>query len=582
MCFFVIETDFTAVVVHGANSMTDEKKQSRATIMPDAQRIVDVCRSLVESAHDSIYVVDRKGRYLHVNPHHCARLGVPLAELTGKSYADFHSPEESAEFSSDVSYVIDHCVPLQREHHSSRDGCEFLRTLSPVLNASSRGKKVIAVSVISRNVTEWKLAEQLYRTLAEKSPIGIFVVQDGLFVWVNRRFQENTGYSAHEILGKNSLFMVHPDDREFVRESARAMMHTGAIIPYEYRIITKEGEILWYVGTVTSIEYKYRHATLGSQMDISLQKQAEDALKQSEDRSRSIVDNIPDAYYEVDLRGNILFVNEAYLKLFGHRREDTLGLNFRQYVDKKHAEIALRTFSQVFKTGKPVRKMDWKIINKSGEKRQVELSVSLMRDAHGKPSGFRGIIQDITARRKEEEVIRNQALHDSLTGLSNRLLFYDRLNMAVKRARRSQKKVGIIMLDLDHFKDINDRWGHAAGDLLLKQVAGRLLSIVRDTDTVARPGGDEFCIALPSLGSRSDVLQISEKIVESFRRPVYLESEPVTVTTSVGAALYPDNGEDLEVLIQKADKAMYRAKNLGRNQYCFFEEPLLEQRKHSL
>ena len=554
--------------------MTDVKKQSRATTHSEARRIVDVCRSLVESANNSIYVVDRHCRYLHINPHHCARLGVKLAELAGKSYSDFHSPEESVEFSRDVSLVLEKGEPLQREHRSSRDGCEFLRTLSPVLSSHSRGNKVIAVSVISRNVTEWKLAEQLYRTLAEKSPIGIFIVQNGVFVWVNRRFQENTGYSAREILGKDSLFMVHPDDREFVRDSARTMMHTGAIIPYEYRVVTKEGEILWYVGTVTSIEYKYRHATLGSQMDISLQKEAEDALKQSEDRSRSIVDNIPDAYYEVDLRGNLQFFNEAYLKLFGYRHEDMLGLNFRRYVDKKHAEIALRTFSQVFKNGKPVRKMDWKIINKNGEARQVELSVSLMRNAHGKPSGFRGIIQDITSRRKEEEVIRSQALHDPLTGLSNRLLFYDRLNMAIKRARRSQKKVGIIMLDLDHFKDINDRWGHAAGDLLLKEVAGRLLSIVRDTDTVARPGGDEFCIALPSLGSRHDVTQIAEKIVEAFHRPVYLESEPVAITTSVGAALYPDNGDDLEALIQKADKAMYRAKNLGRNRYCFFEESL--------
>lgn len=566
--------DCTTFVVPGENNMTDIKKQTRATSSAEARRVVNVCRSLVESAHDSIYVVDSHCRYLHVNPYHCTRLGVPLDALTGKTYADFHSPEESAEFSRDVASVIEKGESLQREHRSSRDGCDFLRTFSPVANSSARGRKAIAVSVISQNVTQWKLAEHLYQTLAEKSPIGIFIVQDGLFVWVNRRFQENTGYAAGEILGKDSLFMVHPEDREFVRQSSLAMMHTGAIIPYEYRVVTKEGEILWYVGTVTAIEYKCRRATLGSQMDISLQKKAEDALKQSEDRSRSIVDNIPDAYYEVDLRGNLQFSNEAYLKLFGYRREEMLGLNFRRYVDKKNADIAIRTFAQVYKTRKPIKKMDWKIINKNGGTRHVELSVSLFCNAHGKPSGFRGIIQDITARRKEEEVIRNQALHDHLTGLSNRLLFYDRLNMAIKRARRAQKMVGVIMLDLDHFKDINDRFGHAAGDALLQEVSERLLSIVRDTDTVSRPGGDEFCIVLPSVNSRHDVIRIAEKIVDAFHRPIHLDTGPVVVTTSVGAALYPENGDNLDTLIQKADKAMYRAKNQGRNRYCFYEEPI--------
>jgi len=561
--------------------MPDIRKQTRATSSAEALRIVDVCRSLVESAHDSIYVVDSRCRYLHVNPYHCARLGFSLAELTGKSYADFHSPEESSEFSRHVTSVIENGESLQREHQSSRDGCDFLRTFSPVVHSSSRGKKVIAVSVISQNVTEWKIAEQLYRTLAEKSPIGIFIVQDRLFVWANRRFQENTGYPAGEILGKDSLFMVHPKDRELVRQNSRARMKTGSVIPYEYRVVTKEGKILWCVGTVTSIEYKCRHATLGSQMDISMQKQAEDALKQSEERSRSIVDKIPDAYYEVDLRGNLRFCNEAYLKLFGYRREEMLDINFRHYVDKKNADMAIRTFKQVYKTGKPARKMDWKIINKNGDTRHVELSASLFSNAQGKPAGFRGIIRDITTRRKEEEIIRNQALHDHLTGLSNRLLFFDHLNMAIKRARRAQKMVGVIMLDLDHFKEINDRWGHAAGDTLLQDVAERLSSLVRDTDTVARPGGDEFCMVLPSINSHHDVIQITEKIVNAFHRPIHLDTGPVMVTASVGVALYPENGEDMDTLIQKADKAMYCAKNQGRNRYCLFEE-FVKQKENSL
>ena len=128
-------------------------------------------------------------------------------------------------------------------------------------------------------------------------------------------------------------------------------------------------------------------------------------------------------------------------------------------------------FHQVFKTGHPTKKMEWEIIAKSGEKKQVELSVSLIRDANGKPAGFRGIISDITDRRKAEEMIRHQAFHDSLTGLANRILFYDRTHMAFNSAKRNGKMVAVIILDLDNFKEINDNKGHRVGDEVLKSVS---------------------------------------------------------------------------------------------------------------
>lgn len=528
----------------------------------------DIYRNLVEATSDSIYVVDKKCRYLYVNPHHCLRIGLKLKDLSGKSYSEFHSPEETNLFAADVEEVFQTGRSFQRQYLSRRDGGEFLRTFSPL---KTKGK-IRAVSVISKNVTEWKLAEHLYATLAEKSPIGIFIVQNRRFCWANQRFQDNTGYTASEIIGADSLFMVHPDDREHVRKSARAMMRQEAVFPYEYRVVTKKGDVAWYMGTVTSIQYKYRKATLGCQMDISLQKRAEDALKQSEERSRTIIDSITDAYYEVDLRGNLLLFNEAYLKLFGYRQEEMLGIHYKRYVEKKQADIAFRAFSQVYKTGKPLSRLEWEIINKNGEARQVELSVNLARDAQGKPKGFRGIMSDITARRKAEEAIRKQAFHDSLTNLANRILFNDRLTMAIKRAKRTQKMIAVMVLDLDYFKDVNDRWGHATGDLLLKKVADRLADEVRDTDTVARQGGDEFSIVLSSLNSIEDARQIAEKIVASFYQPFHLDSIEAYVTTSLGVAMYPDHGEEIDTLIKNADKAMYEAKNLGRNRYFFYKK----------
>jgi len=535
------------------------------------QPMDDIYRNLVEATSDSIYLVDKNCRYLYVNPKHCSRIGLQPSELVGRNYQDFHSLEETNAFAEDIGEVFQSGQSFQRQYMSRRDGGEFLRTFSPVKSPKEQGE-IAAVSIISKNITEWKLAEQLYATLAQKSPIGIFIVQNRRFCWSNQRFLNNTGYTAEDILGADSLFMVHPDDRDHVRESARAMMRGEVDFPYEYRVVTKKGDILWYMGTVTSIEYKYQQATLGCQMDISLQKRAEEALRQSEERSRTIIDSITDAYYEVDLRGNLLLFNESYQKLLGYRPEEMQGIAYKRYVTKKQADAIFRAFSQVYKTGKPIGKQEWELVNKNGEVRQVELSISLVRNAEGKPKGFRGIMSDITARCKAEDAIRKQAFHDSLTNLANRILFNDRLAMAIKRAKRTQKMVAVMILDLDYFKDVNDRWGHAVGDLLLKEVADRLADQVRETDTVARQGGDEFSIALSSLNSEDDARLIAEKIIASFYRPFRLDSTEAYVTASLGIAMYPDHGEDSDTLIKRADKAMYESKNLGRNRICFYKK----------
>ena len=524
---------------------------------------------MVEATTDSIYMVDRQCRYIFVNQNHCLRLGLPQNDLVGSKYKDFHSPEETRDFAENVAEVFKAGLSFQREHRSVRDGNEFLRTFSPVQSAGG-GEEVMAVSVISKNVTEWKRAEHLYTTLAEKSPIGLFIIQDDHFVWVNPRFEESVGYKSHEVLGLPSLSLVHEGDRQLVKMRAIAMLRGENILPYEYRILTKKKDILWYMETVTSINFNGRRATLGSQMDITRQKMAEDALRQSEERSRTIIDTIADAYYETDLAGNRLMFNDAFLKLLGYTNDEMQEINYRQYVDKKNADIAFRVFHQVFKTGKPVKMMEWEINTKNGEKKNVELSVNLVRDGHGNPQGFRGIISDITERHKMYEVIRQQAFYDYLTGLPNRTLYYDRLHMAIKRAKRDKKMIAVIILDLDRFKDVNDNWGHATGDALLSAVAQRLQAMVRDADTVARYGGDEFTFILPSIDRKGDAFLIARKMLKSFKKPFALDACNLTVTSSLGMAIYPTHSDDIDTLMKKADIAMYRAKARGRNRFCCY------------
>jgi len=213
--------------------------------------------------------------------------------------------------------------------------------------------------------------------------------------------------------------------------------------------------------------------------------------------------------------------------------------------------------------------------NAAGEPRQIELLASPLRDPEGDIVGIIQNAHDITALKEAEEQIRQLAYYDTLTGLPNRRLLFDRLNHALTQARRFGRSMAVMFLDLDRFKRINDTLGHSVGDELLKQVAQRLTGCVRAGDTIARPGGDEFVIVLTEIGHSQDAARVAEKIIEALSSPVRIDAHPIYITTSIGIALYPENSsDDVEELMIKADMAMYEAKEAGRNAYRFFRPKL--------
>jgi diguanylate cyclase (GGDEF)-like protein len=182
------------------------------------------------------------------------------------------------------------------------------------------------------------------------------------------------------------------------------------------------------------------------------------------------------------------------------------------------------------------------------------------------------LLYEVKQRKQAEEKIQQIAYHDSLTGLPNRELFSDRLSIALTQAQRNKKEVGIAMLDLDNFKDVNDTLGHAAGDLLLKATAERLSAALRKGDTVARIGGDEFALILPELKGVEDAIQVAQKIVDGFRKPFLIDTHQLVVTTSIGIAVCPNDGTDEGILLKNADIAMYQAKQAGRDRYQLYKK----------
>jgi len=396
---------------------------------------------------------------------------------------------------------------------------------------------------------------------------GVYVVEEGKFQYVNPMFLELTGYSEPELLGKYSLDLVYPEDREMVREKAIESLKGGSSLPYEYRFVKKNGDIIWVLEKITTTEYKGRRATVGSFLDITASRRLEEIVKRSEERYRTILEEIQDSYFEADLAGNLTFVNDAMCRTLGYSKEELVGMNFTVFVAKEDIDVIYRVFNRVFHTGETVTGLSYRFVQKNDNRGDGELSISAIKDDEGKIIAFRGIARDLTEKNRLKRELKDSATHDFLTGLPNRKLLQDRLKVAMAQARRNDTRLAVMMLDLDRFKIVNDTYGHSMGDKVLRAAGERLAALVRRSDTVARVGGDEFFVLLPKIASIQDAIKVAQKILDDFRKPFVVGNYQIHTTTSIGIAIYPEDGIDAEALFKNADTAMYWAKEESRDSY---------------
>ena len=299
--------------------------------------------------------------------------------------------------------------------------------------------------------------------------------------------------------------------------------------------------------------------------DVSDRKHAEDALLASERRYRHLFERNLAGVYRNSLDGRILDCNDACARIFGYKsREDLLAQGaFDVYFDP-----ALRqTLLERLKKEGAITNLEVRLRRSDGTPVWVLENMTLINDEDGNATCLEGTLFDITDRKIAEQKIEYHAYHDELTGLPNRVLFKDRLTIALGQARRFRRCIAVMFLDLDQFKFVNDTLGHSAGDQLLWGVGERLSNAVREQDTVARLGGDEFTLLLSELSGEDDAVIIAQKILQTIAQPFVLEGQELFLTTSIGIALYPSDGDDAETLLKNADSAMYQAKERGRNTY---------------
>jgi len=421
-------------------------------------------------------------------------------------------------------------------------------------------------------------SEERYRDVFEASPLPMWVWDDEklVFLAVNEAAINHYGYTREEFLRMSVRDIWAPGEQARYEESLRGRAWAQTLhLQRHHR--TKDGRVIEVEATARQFLQDGHPVWLTLVNDVTERKRAEAALLESEEQFRQLAGNIPQVFWITDVaQREALYISAAAENLLGWPVA-LVRARPRLLIGAVHKEDRRRV-----RDGRKFAKEGgydetYRIVRPDGSMRWVRDRAFPVYDASNTVYRIAGITEDITDRKEAEERLMHLAHYDVLTSLPNRVLFYDRLKQALAQAKRNQWVTGVMFIDLDRFKNVNDTLGHAVGDKLLQQVSERLAASVRTGDTVGRLGGDEFAIVLFNLSNAQDANLVAQKIMASFKEPFRLAGVELYATASIGITLYPDDSTDQETLIKNADAAMYRAKEVGRNS-CRFYAPEMNAR----
>lgn len=525
-------------------------------------------RQLVEQAPDGIFISDLNGRYTEVNGAGCRMLGYARDEIIGKTIEDLFSVAEVNRLRQAKEQLLRGASQIAEWSLRRKDGAYIPVEINGNILPDGRWQAFV------RDISERKRIEHALQESQGDLNRAQAVAQIGSWQLDIRRDELRWSDESYRIFGVPKgtpmsygtfLSAVHADDREYVDLKWTAAKN-GAPYDIEHRIIV-DGKVKW-IRERAELEFDSNKAPLGGigiMQDVTEIRLAHERLRQA----AIVFNNTNDGIMLTDSAARIIAVNRAFETITGFQFEEIVGKTPRfQQSDRQGHEF----FEQMWATLGQSGHWQGEIWNqrKNGEIYPAWENIDIVKDDLGHITNYISVSSDISVIKQAEERLNHLAHHDALTGLPNRLFYRVSLEKSLEQAKRHQRRLALLFLDLDRFKAINDTLGHAAGDRLLQEISARLRHCVRGEDLVARLGGDEFTVILEEISHVEDAAHLAEKIIDAVIQPITLEDKEMVVSTSIGVSLYPDDADNAEDLSKAADAAMYLAKEQGRNTFRFY------------
>jgi len=428
------------------------------------------------------------------------------------------------------------------------------------------------------DVTDYKNAEHQLRQLGsavEQSPASIVITNvDGIIEYVNPKFEQVTGYSSAESVGKNPKMLKSGYSSSQDYSAMWRMLLSGEEWRGTFYNQKKDGSKYWEAASISPIKDSHGQIThfVAVKEDITRQKKDTDDLKMA----AAVFNATSEGIMTTDVDLKITAVNPAFTAITGYSEDEVVGYSPAILSSGKHDANFYQQMWQQLKSDGQWSAEIWNK-RKDGSVYPQWLAISVVHNEEGEVAQYIAVLSDMSERKAQEEQIHFQAYYDNLTGLPNRSLLMDRIEHDLSIAKRSSHLSSLLFIDLDRFKRVNDTMGHEVGDLLLVKVAKRLKSVVRESDTVSRFGGDEFVILLADIANAEHAALVAEKVIEALNHPFELNGYDLFSGASIGIAMAPSDSDNAVELLRLSDLAMYKAKESGRNQFHFFASNMQEK-----